>query len=74
MQYAAGASVRPLYTHVTGQFSAESQYSGLIDIGEQHSVGSFDAMTALNNHKIYYAGDIQVVTDLILKPFRSAGV
>ncbi|MEZ9397396.1 aerolysin family beta-barrel pore-forming toxin [Vibrio splendidus] len=63
MQYAAGASLRPFYTHVSGQFSAESQYSGLIDIGEQHSVGSFDAMTALNNHKTYYAGDVQVVTD-----------
>ncbi|WP_146491225.1 aerolysin family beta-barrel pore-forming toxin [Vibrio sp. T20] len=63
MQYAAGASLRPFYTHVSGQFSAESQYSGLIDIGEEHSVDSFDAMTALNNHKIYYVGDVQVVTD-----------
>ena len=34
MQYAAGASLRPFYTHVSGQFNAESQYSGLIDIGE----------------------------------------
>ncbi|MEZ8037609.1 aerolysin family beta-barrel pore-forming toxin [Vibrio crassostreae] len=63
MQYAAGASLRPFYTHVSGQFSAESQYSGLIDIGEEHSVDSFDAMTALNNHKNYYVGDVQVVTD-----------
>lgn len=63
MQYAAGASLRPFYTHVSGQFSAESQYSGLIDIGEEHSVDSFDAMSALNNHKIYYVGDVQVVTD-----------
>ena len=63
MQYAAGASLRPFYTHVSGQFSAESQYSGLIDIGEEHSVDSFDAMSALNNHKIYYVGDVQVITD-----------
>lgn len=63
MQYAAGASLRPFYTHVSGQFNAESQYSGLIDIGAEQSVNSFDAMTALSNHKIYYAGDIQVVTN-----------
>ncbi|MEL0608382.1 aerolysin family beta-barrel pore-forming toxin [Vibrio echinoideorum] len=63
MQYAAGASVRPFYSYVSGQFNAESLYSGMIDIGEQHSVGSFDVMTALSNHNTYHAGDIRIVTD-----------
>ncbi|MEZ9700663.1 aerolysin family beta-barrel pore-forming toxin [Vibrio sp. 10N.261.46.E12] len=63
MQYAAGASVRPFYTYVAGQFSAESQYSGMIDIGTEHSVDSFNAMTPSGSYKTYYAGDIKVMTD-----------
>ncbi|MCC5518725.1 aerolysin family beta-barrel pore-forming toxin [Vibrio splendidus] len=63
MQYAAGASVRPFYTYVSGQFSAESQYSGMIDIGTEHSIDSFNAMTPSGDDTIYYAGDIKVLTD-----------
>ena len=63
MQYAAGASVRPFYSHVPGQFYAKSQYSGMIDIGAEHSVDSFDAVGVLTNHKTYHAGDVTVVTD-----------
>lgn len=63
MQYAAGASVRPFYSHVSGQFSAESQYSGMIDIGTEHSIDSFNAMTPSGDYTIYYAGDIKVLTD-----------
>ena len=63
MQYAAGASVRPFYSHVSGQFSAESQYSGMIDIGAEHSVDSFNAMTLSGDYTTYYAGDIEVLTD-----------
>ncbi|WP_333913371.1 aerolysin family beta-barrel pore-forming toxin [Vibrio coralliirubri] len=63
MQYAAGASVRPFYTYVSGQFSAESQYSGMIDIGTEHSIDSFNAMTPSGDYTIYYAGDIKVLTD-----------
>ncbi|WP_373943657.1 aerolysin family beta-barrel pore-forming toxin [Vibrio chagasii] len=63
MQYAAGASVRPFYSHVSGQFYAKSQYSGMIDIGAEHSVDSFDVVGVLTNHKTYHAGDVTVVTD-----------
>ncbi|MEZ8791105.1 aerolysin family beta-barrel pore-forming toxin [Vibrio splendidus] len=63
MQYAAGASVRPFYTYVSGQFSAESQYSGMIDIGTEHSIDSFNAMTPSGDDTTYYAGDIKVLTD-----------
>ena len=63
MQYAAGASVRPFYTYVSGQFSAESQYSGMIDIGTEHSIDSFNAMTPSGDYTTYYAGDIKVLTD-----------
>ncbi|MDA0155179.1 aerolysin family beta-barrel pore-forming toxin [Vibrio sp. Makdt] len=63
MQYAAGASVRPFYSYVSGQFNAESQYSGMIDIGTEHSIDSFNAMTHLGDYTTYYAGDIEVLTD-----------
>ncbi|CDT69311.1 Aerolysin-4 [Vibrio coralliirubri] len=63
MQYAAGASVRPFYTYVSGQFSAESQYSGMIDIGTEHSIDSFNAMTPSTAYTTYYVGDIEVLTD-----------
>lgn len=63
MQYAAGASVCPFYTHVTGQFSAESQYSGMTDIGEQHPVDSLDVIATLGDHTTFHAGEIKVVTD-----------
>ena len=56
MQYAAGASVRPFYSYVSGQFNAKSQYSGMIDIGAEHSVDSFDVVNILTNHKTYSCG------------------
>jgi hypothetical protein len=48
---------------VSGQFYAKSQYSGMIDIGAEHSVDSFDVVGVLTNHKTYHAGDVTVVTD-----------
>ncbi|KZX70048.1 aerolysin [Vibrio sp. HI00D65] len=34
MQYATGASLRPYHSYVSGDFSADSSYSGVIDVGD----------------------------------------
>lgn len=38
MQYAAGASLRPFYSYVSGDFYAESQFAGSIEIGQARSI------------------------------------
>ncbi|WP_163832055.1 aerolysin family beta-barrel pore-forming toxin [Spartinivicinus ruber] len=40
MQYAAGRSLRPFYSHVSGDFYAESQYAGTIDLGKAYKIGA----------------------------------
>ncbi|MCZ8488437.1 hypothetical protein O9992_17710 [Vibrio lentus] len=60
---AAGAS-SPLHSYVLVRFSAESQYSGMIDIGAEQSVDSFDVVNILTNHKNLPCG--RDITEMLL--------
>ncbi|MPS33108.1 MULTISPECIES: aerolysin family beta-barrel pore-forming toxin [unclassified Salinivibrio] len=43
MQWATGKSLRPFYSHVSGDFYAESQYAGTIEVGQAKSFTSHHA-------------------------------
>ncbi|NOJ17370.1 aerolysin family beta-barrel pore-forming toxin [Vibrio jasicida] len=63
MQYAAGATLQPYYSHVSGLFDAESQQIGMIDVGRELAVDTplnWDKNAHVQHLQI---GDISVVTD-----------
>ncbi|OOE51604.1 hypothetical protein BZG12_12190 [Salinivibrio kushneri] len=43
MQWATGKSLRPFYSYVSGDFYAESQYAGTIEVGQAKSFTSHHA-------------------------------
>ncbi|MCR9943106.1 aerolysin family beta-barrel pore-forming toxin [Vibrio owensii] len=64
MQYATGASLRPFYSYVSGDFYAESQYAGTIEIGQASPLGistrSANDSPQGNTQRV---GDVEVTTN-----------
>ncbi|EDP59920.1 aerolysin family beta-barrel pore-forming toxin [Vibrio sp. AND4] len=63
MQYAAGASLRPYYSHVSGTFEVESQYAGMIDVGKELTVDTPLQWAKDSSPLQIQAGDVTVKTD-----------
>ncbi|WP_104048850.1 aerolysin family beta-barrel pore-forming toxin [Vibrio jasicida] len=64
MQYATGASLRPFYSYVSGDFYAESQYAGTIEIGKATPLG-LQARSAndVSQNNTQRVGDIEVTSN-----------
>ncbi|EDP59921.1 aerolysin family beta-barrel pore-forming toxin [Vibrio sp. AND4] len=64
MQNAVGGSLRPFSSYVSGQFHAEAQYAGTIEIGEAGPIGIIDDLQLepkdVTTHRV---GDIEVTTN-----------
>lgn len=64
MQYATGASLRPFYSYVSGDFYAESQYAGTIEIGQASPLGiSTRSANDLPQGNTQRVGDVEVTTN-----------
>lgn len=72
MQYATGASLRPFYSHVSGDFYAESQFAGTIEIGQATPISSRvkRSAEALVTEQI---GDIEVTTNFDAQELEALG-
>ncbi|YCO05008.1 aerolysin family beta-barrel pore-forming toxin [Vibrio sp. VNB-15] len=73
MQYAAGATLQPYYSHVSGVFDAESQYAGMIDVGEELTVDSSLNWDEGSSIKQLQVGDISVLTDFDSRSLAQLG-
>ncbi|MFS1935587.1 aerolysin family beta-barrel pore-forming toxin [Vibrio splendidus] len=66
MQYATGGSLRPFHSYVSGDFNAESQFAGTIEIGQAtpitNSVRSKRSVDSVNE-TTERIGDIEVTTN-----------
>ncbi len=63
MQYAAGASLRPFHSYVSGDFYAESQYAGTMEIGEESPIEMSKLNSESQNVSLIRAGLVEVVSD-----------
>ncbi|MHA2707350.1 aerolysin family beta-barrel pore-forming toxin [Vibrio owensii] len=64
MQYATGASLRPFYSYVSGDFYAESQYAGTIEIGQASPLGiRTRSANDLPQGTTQRVGDVEVITN-----------
>lgn len=64
MQYATGASLRPFYSYVSGDFYAESQYAGTIEIGQASPLGiRTRSANDLPQGTSQRVGDVEVTTN-----------
>ena len=63
MQYAAGASLRPFHSYVSGDFYAESQYAGTMEIGEESPIEMSKLNSESQNVSFIRAGEVEVVSD-----------
>lgn len=57
MQNQTGRSLRPFYSYVSGDFSAESQYAGAIEIGQATELESGSASIIAKRYKVYRAAE-----------------
>ncbi len=72
MQYATGASLRPFYSQVSGDFNAESQFAGTIEIGQATPISNRTKRSteALVSEQI---GDIEVTTNFDAQELKELG-
>ena len=63
MQYAAGASLRPFHSYVSGDFYAESQYAGTMEIGEESPIEMSKLNSESQDVSLIRAGEVEVVSD-----------
>lgn len=74
MQYATGASLRPFYSYVSGDFYAESQYAGTIEIGQASPLGiSTRSANDLPQGNTQRVGDVEVTTNFDADELRALG-
>ena len=62
MQYAAGASLRPFHSYVSGDFYAESQYAGTMEIGEDSPIDMSELDTESLSMSPIRVGKVEVVS------------
>lgn len=76
MQYATGGSLRPFHSYVSGDFNAESQFAGTIEIGQAtpitNSVRSKRSVDSVNE-TTEIIGDIEVTTNFNADELRDLG-
>ena len=74
MQYATGASLRPFHSYVSGDFYAESQYAGTIEIGQPSPLGlrarSTDTLSGGATERV---GDVEVTTNFDASKLSALG-
>ncbi|WP_337969457.1 aerolysin family beta-barrel pore-forming toxin [Vibrio pectenicida] len=72
MQYATGASLRPFYSQVSGDFNAESQFAGTIEIGQATPISNRTKRSteALVSKQI---GDIEITTNFDAQELEALG-
>ncbi|UTZ37629.1 aerolysin family beta-barrel pore-forming toxin [Vibrio campbellii] len=74
MQYATGASLRPFHSYVSGDFYAESQYAGTIEIGQPSPLGLRDRSTDnLSGGATQRVGDVEVTTNFDASKLSALG-
>ncbi len=74
MQYATGASLRPFYSYVSGDFYAESQYAGTIEIGQASPLGiSTRSANDLPQGNTQRVGDVEVTTNFDANELSALG-
>lgn len=70
MQYATGGSLRPFHSYVTGEFFAESQYAGTIEIGREQPLSP---SIPNDNQMTEQIGDINVTTNFDAQELSDLG-
>ncbi len=77
MQYATGGSLRPFHSFVSGDFYAESQYAGTIEIGQAKPLnsGGLRSRSAIEgeNQTTEQIGDIDVTTNFDAQELSDLG-
>lgn len=74
MQYATGANLRPFYSYVSGDFYAESQYAGTIEIGQASPLGiSTRSANDLPQGNTQRVGDVEVTTNFDANELSALG-
>jgi hypothetical protein len=78
MQNVTGASLRPFYSYVSGNFSAESQYAGEIEFGQATEIDSGSGSIITKLAKVYRTAEdssetIQVISDFDADELESLG-
>jgi hypothetical protein len=74
MQYATGASLRPFHSYVSGDFYAESQYAGTIEIGQPSPLGLRASSTdTLSGGTTQRVGDVEVTTNFDASKLSALG-
>ncbi len=77
MQYATGASLRPFYSHVSGDFYAESQFAGTIEIGQATPIGNAAQSSRVKRSAealvSEHIGDIEVTTNFDAQELEALG-
>ncbi|MGR6862758.1 aerolysin family beta-barrel pore-forming toxin [Aliivibrio salmonicida] len=72
MRKATSMSLRPFHSYVTGDFYAESQYAGTIEVGDETPIGqSRSILNELNEAQRY--GDVTIISDLDKEELRGLG-
>jgi len=77
MQWATGGSLRPFHSYVSGDFYAESQYAGTIEIGQAKPI-SKDGLSARSSiegesQTTEHLGDIHVTTNFDAQELSDLG-
>ena len=73
MQYAAGESLRPYHSHVSGSFEAESQYAGMIDVGQELTVDAPLHWAEGSTPQQIQVGNVTVLTDFDARSLEQLG-
>lgn len=73
MQYAAGESLRPYHSHVSGNFEAESQYAGMIDVGQELTVDAPLQWAEGSTPQQIQVGNVTVLTDFDARSLEQLG-
>ena len=77
MQYATGGSLRPFHSYVSGDFYAESQYAGTIEIGQAKplNAGGLRSESSIDgeNQITEQLGNIDVTTNFDAQELSDLG-
>ncbi|UTZ21927.1 aerolysin family beta-barrel pore-forming toxin [Vibrio campbellii] len=73
MQWAVGASLRQFYSTVSGNFSAEAQYAGEIEIGQPSPIGRARSSIEGESQTTIDLGGVEVTTDFDAEELSDLG-
>lgn len=72
IQSALGMSLRPFHSFVSGDFSAESQYAGTMDIGKAQPIDK-SSLSLKDNVTTLRAGNVEVISNFDADELNSLG-